>query len=231
MPTALVTGANRGIGLAFCRSLTADGWRVHACCRSVEKAKSLKALQDEVGKHRLDRHRLDVTDGLQVASLARDLLEEPIDLLLNNAGIMGPRSGFGETDYDDWLKVLKVNTLAPMRVSERFADLVAASERKVIALISSDLGSIARNESSGLYPYRSSKAALNMVGKGLSVDLRDRGITVVMFHPGWVQTDMGGEEAQVTPKKSVAGMRRVIDGLTLEQSGEFFSFEGDPIPW
>jgi NAD(P)-dependent dehydrogenase (short-subunit alcohol dehydrogenase family) len=226
VPTVLITGANRGIGLEFARAYAADGWIVHACCRHPDKAKELKALRKSI-----KTHRLDVTDGLQVASLARELADTPIDLLLNNAGIYGPRSGFGETDYDEWLEVLKVNAQAPLRMAERFVEHVAKSERKVIANISSRMGSIGENSSGGSYIYRSSKAALNMVTKSLSIDLAARGITVVSFHPGWVQTDMGGEGADIPPTESVEGMRKVIAGLARQNSGGFFNFDGKPIAW
>jgi len=226
VPTALITGANRGIGLAFARSFAADDWALHACCRQPEKAKDLKALKGGIALHCLD-----VTDGLQVASLAGALADTPIDVLINNAGIYGPRTGFGETDYDDWLEVLKVNTLAPLRMVERFVEHVENSERKLIVNISSVMGSVAENTSGGSYIYRSSKAALNMVTKGLSVDLARRGITVVAFHPGWVRTDMGGEGASVAPDDSVAGMRRVIDELTQNDSGGFFRYDGGRIAW
>jgi len=226
LPTTLITGANRGIGLTFTRSFAKDGWSVHACCRNPDKAKELKAVKGSVAVHRLD-----VTDGLQVASLARELSDTPIDILINNAGRYGPRKGFGETDYDDWLEVLKINTLAPMRLVERFVEHVARSDRKLIVNLSSTLGSIANNNSGGSYIYRSSKAALNMVIKGLSVDLEPRGITIVAFHPGWVRTDMGGPEATVDPEVSVAGMRKVIDRFGPQDSGGFFSYDGSHLPW
>lgn len=226
MSTVLITGANRGIGLEFARRYAGDGWRVHACCRHPDKAKALKALKGDI-----NLHRLDVTDGLRVAGLARELADTPIDLLLNNAGIYGPRVGFGETDYDQWLEVLKVNVLAPMRMVERFVEHVAQSELKLIVNISSRMGSIAGNDNGGSHIYRSSKAALNMVGKSLASDLKARDITTILFHPGWVQTDMGGEDAEVTASKSVAGMRQVIGRVTPADSGHFFNYEGERIAW
>ena len=226
MPTVLITGANRGIGLEFTRTFAADGWRVHACARNVEKSKKLRAVSGEVVSHKLD-----VTNGLKVASLARELAEEPIDLLINNAGIYGPRTGFGETDYDEWLDVLRVNTLAPLRMVERFVGLLEQSEGKTVVNISSIMGSIGHNSSGGSYIYRSSKAALNMVTKTLSNDLAERGFTVVSFHPGWVQTDMGGEGADITPAQAVAGMRKVIAGLTAADNGKFFNYDGQSLPW
>jgi len=221
-----MTGANRGLGLEFARSYATDGWRVHACCRHPEKAKALKAVEGD-----LVVHKLDVTDGLRVAGLARELADDAIDVLLNNAGVYGPRSGFGETDFDDWLDVLKINTIAPLRMVERFVEHVARSERKLIVSISSGMGSIAMNDAGGHYPYRASKAALNMVVKGLSADLAARGIIAVALSPGWVQTDMGGSSAELTPEESVAGMRAVIDGLTPADSGRFLNYQGEDRPW
>jgi NAD(P)-dependent dehydrogenase (short-subunit alcohol dehydrogenase family) len=226
MPTVLITGANRGIGLEFARSFAAEGWTVHACCRQPDKARALKDLAGEVTVHHLD-----VTDGLQVAGLARELAGDPVDILLNNAGIYGSRAGFGETDYDVWPQVFQANVMAPLRLAERFVEQVARSERRLIVNISSNMGSIAGNSSGGGYVYRSSKAALNMVAKSLSIDLAGRGITVVSFHPGWVQTDMGGANAAVTTGESVAGMRAVIERLTSADSGRFFSYDGAELPW
>lgn len=226
MPTVLITGASRGIGLRFAQSYAEDGWRVIAGCRQPEKCRELKEMSDKVAIHRLD-----VTDGLQVASLARELAEERIDLLINNAGVYGPRVGFGETDYDEWLEVFKVNTLAPLRVAERFVDLVAAGEQRLIVNVSSQMGSIADNTSGSSYIYRSSKAALNMVTKGLSVDLAERGIRVIAVHPGWVQTDMGGQGASITAEESVAGLRKVFETLPPDVSGRFYSYNGKELPW
>ncbi|MDH3594985.1 MAG: SDR family oxidoreductase [Rhodospirillales bacterium] len=226
MPSALITGANRGIGLAFARSFAADGWQVYGCCRQPDKARELKDLAGEVTVHRLD-----VTDGLQVAGLARELAGQPVDILLNNAGIYGSRAGFGETDFEVWPQVFQVNVMAPLRLAERFVEQVAQSDRKLIVNISSRMGSIAENSSGGGYVYRSSKAALNMVARSLSIDLAGRGITVVMFHPGWVQTDMGGANAAVTAGESVAGMRAVIERLTPADNGRFFTHDGGEIQW
>ena len=230
MPTGLITGANRGIGLALARGYAAEGWRVHACCRHPDKATDLKALQGGSGD-RIAVHRLDVTDGLKVASLARELAGEAIDLLINNAGVGGPRGGFGETDHDAWQPVVAVNSFAPLRMAERFVEQVACSERKLIVNISSRMGSIAENASGHSIIYRASKAALNQVSKSLAVALGPRGITVILFHPGWVSTDMGGSEAPVTPADSAAGIRAVIARVTAEDNGRFFNYDGAELPW
>ena len=226
MPTVLVTGANRGIGLEFAKSFANDGWRVHACTRNLEKARDLRALDGEVVCHKLD-----VTNGLKVASLAREIAQEPIDVLINNAGVYGPRTGFGETNYDEWADVLQVNTLAPLRMVERFVGLVEKSTHKTVVNISSRMGSISDNTSGGAYIYRSSKAALNMVTKSLANDLAGRGIKAICFHPGWVQTDMGGDSASISPAAAVSGMRQVIAGLTPADSGKFFNYDGTPLEW
>jgi len=225
LPTVLVTGANRGVGLEFVKSFAADGWRVHACARNVEKAKEVRGLEGDVVCHKLD-----VTNGLKVPSLARSMTEERIDILINNAGQRGAKGGFGKTDYEEWANVLQVNTLAPLRMVERFATLIEQSERKLVVNISSILGSIARSGGAD-YVYRTSKAALNMVTKTLACDLEGRGVTVVSFHPGWVRTDMGGSGADITAQEAVAGMRKVIDGLSTADSGKFFNYDGAPLEW
>ncbi len=230
MPTVMITGANRGIGLALARGYAAEGWRVHACCRDPDQAKDLETLRAEAGD-RLAVHRLDVTDGPGVADLARELAAEAIDLLINNAGVSGPRNGFGETDYDRWQPVFAVNTFAPLRVAEGFVEQVARSERKLIVNISSKMGSIGANVSSDSIIYRASKTALNQVSKCLSVALGPRGITVILFHPGWVSTDMGGSKAPITPDDSAAAIRAVIAGVTVEDNGRFFNYDGEELQW
>ncbi|MEX2629105.1 MAG: SDR family oxidoreductase [Tistlia sp.] len=226
MPSVLVTGANRGLGLAFVESYAADGWRVHACCRHPEKCRPLQQLGPDVLTHRLD-----VTDGLQVEALARSLGEEPLDLLINNAGLGGGTEALEELDFDRWQRVLAVNTLAPARLAGAFRPALLASEKRTIANISSQLGSLGDNESGGHYAYRSSKAALNMVTRNLAVDLKPAGGIAVALHPGWVRTDMGGPQASISPQESVAALRRILDGLTLEQSGRFYSWRGHELPW
>jgi NAD(P)-dependent dehydrogenase (short-subunit alcohol dehydrogenase family) len=224
--TALITGANRGLGLAFAQRLADDGWRVHACCRMPEKARALKQMAGSVV-----RHRLDVTDGLQIAGLGRELADEHLDLLINNAGIFGPRGGFGQIAYDDWLQVFNVNTLAPMRVAETFAPHLGRAAGAKLINISSRLGSIADTQTSGKHIYRSSKAALNMVTRCLSIDLESRGIIVAALHPGWVQTGMGGKTAPLTAEDSAAQVLDVVGRLTSADSGGFYGPDGAVIPW
>jgi len=226
MPTALVTGSNRGIGLEFVRQYAADGWRVLAACRNPRAAKELAAISGDV-----KLHKLDVADDSQVRALAKSLAGEPIDLLLNNAGVGGPDTEFGKTPADAWLEVFRVNTIAPLHVAEQFIGNLEAGRRRLIVNITSRMGSIADNGSGGSYIYRTSKAALNMVAKSMAQDLKGRRMIVVVFHPGWVKTDMGGRSAPVTPQASVAGMRAKIDALTPADSGKFFNYDGGPLPW
>src|SRR5262249_32678751 len=158
-------------------------------------------------------HALDVADFDATAALARSVTD-PIDLLLANAGVYGPNKMFlGQIDYAAWAEVFRVNTMAPLRLAECFADHVARSEKKTIACITSLMGSVAGNSSGRHYLYRSSKAALNAVVKSLAIDLRDRGVTVVTMHPGWVKTDMGGQEADLEIPTAVSSMVGVLERL------------------
>lgn len=232
MYTALITGANRGIGLEFARQYAADGWRVHVCCRNPANADELKKLASQ-HDGRVQIHSLEVTDLAQIGQLAKTLANETIDLLINNAGYYpkSDRQGFGHADCDEWTQAFKVNAMAPLKMAEAFVPQVAHSRLKIIATLSSKMGSLEDNTSGGAYQYRSSKAAANMVIKSLSLDLRHNGITAVVFHPGWVQTDMGGPNALITVEQSVTGLRKVIGKLALVDSGKFFAYDGQEIPW
>ena len=163
----------------------------------------------------------------RVSTAAAKLDGRAIDLLLNNAGVGGTRGQtIGNIDYKAWAKVLDVNTIGPLRVSEAFVDHVARSGRKLIVTLTSGMGSIADNTSGGSFAYRSSKAAVNMVMRSLAIDLAPRGITCVVVNPGWVQTDMGGPNANLTPAESIARLRRLLDNLGPAQSGKFFNHDG-----
>jgi len=225
--TVLVTGANRGLGLEFVRQYAADGWRVLACCRTLE---GTAALRDVEGK--VETYILDVSSFPAIEKLANELKGQTIDVLLNNAGIYGSKSSlFGSVDYDEWLKVLHIDTMAPLKMAECFVDHVATSDLKRIVTLSSKMGSIDDNTSGGSYVYRSSKGAMNVVNKSMAVDLGRMGITSVVLHPGWVKTDMGGPNGLIDAQESVSGMKNVIDGLDLSKSGHFFNYDGNEIPW
>ncbi|BCT67173.1 SDR family oxidoreductase [Nitrosospira sp. NRS527] len=232
MKTALITGANRGIGLEFCRQYAAENWRILACTRHPEKSDALDMLAAGY-PGQVTVHALDVADHAQIEGLAQSLAGEPIDLLLNNAGIYtGSHAGaFNSIDYEAWAHEFRVNTMATLKMAQAFNSHVAGSSQKMIVTISSKMGSIAENDSGGSYLYRSSKAAVNMVIKSLAIDLKTVGIIAVVLHPGWVQTDMGGKNALISTAKSVSGMRHVISGLTLADSGKFIAYDGKPIPW
>ncbi len=227
MPSVLITGASRGLGLEFTRQYAADGWRVFAACRDPAGAKDLAAVEGDVSAETLD-----VDDGPQVAALAKKLSGQPIDVLINNAGIYGPKDLTRDTiDYDAWGQVFRTNAMSPLAVSAAFAANVAQGGQKKIIALSSIMGSIAENDSSGDFIYRSSKAAVNAVMKSLAGDLKSEGITVTVVHPGWVLTDMGGPEAAIDATESVTGMRAVIAGLKESDSGRFLNYDGTEIPW
>jgi len=226
MATILITGANRGLGLEFARQYANDGWRVIATCRNQEKATELAAIAG------VEIHALDVTDFNAVAKLADEISPTPIDVLLNNAGIYGPYDYTLEgIDYKIWQDVLRTNTMAPLCVSQCFAPLVAKSEKKCIATLSSKMGSMTDNTSGGSYIYRSSKAALNAVMKSLANDLKPLGVAVVSLHPGWVRTDMGGANGLIGAPESVRGLREVISKTNLKTSGGFYDYNGAEIGW
>ena len=229
METVLITGASRGIGLEFARQYAGDGWRVLACCRRPEAARELSELS---ARHegRIRVFQLDVTKSEQIREVARTLKGKTIDLLINNAGIYGPRhDAFGSVDKEAWAEVMRVNAFAPLEVAEALLDHVAQSRRRLMVTITSLMGSIADNASGGYYIYRSSKAAVNMVNKSMAVDLNSRGVTCAVLNPGWVKTDMGGAGADLSPRESVAGMRRVIEGLSQEHSGRFLAGDEDGV--
>ncbi len=230
MSSILITGTNRGIGLELARCFAQDDWRVFACCRSPEQTDELHALAAKNNK--ISIHRLEVTDRAQIAELAEVLKAETIDILFNNAGIFGPKKqGFGETDRNGWLETFHVNCIAPMMISEAFVEMVARSRLRILAVMGSVMGSIAENSSGNHYAYRTSKAAVHMVIKGLSLDLADRGIITVALHPGWVRTRMGGPNAPLGADVSAQGVKKVLLGLSVEDSGCLIDSLGDKRVW
>ena len=229
-PTILITGANRGIGLELTEQFAADGWTVLACCRDTASAGALGALGERFDT--IEVHALDVTDYPQMRALSARLRDRPIDILLSNAGIYGPRgANFGAVEAEGWREVFEVNSIAPLMLVQAFVEQVAASEHKLVAVISSKMGSIDDNGSGGSYIYRSSKTAVNQVFKSLSIDLADRGVSAISLHPGWVQTDMGGADAETSVHDSAAGLKSILQSAGIEQSGQFLEYNGDPIPW
>ena len=224
MTTIMITGASRGLGLEFARQFYSEECRVIATCRNPKKANELNSIGD------IDVHSLDVTDDKSVTTLADKLRGENIDILINNAGVIGQRDGFGRIDYDIWAETMDTNVFGPMRVAEAFRDNVMNSEKKQMIFITSRMGSITEAVPNA-YVYRSSIAALNMAVKCLSAELEQQGLIAVLFHPGHVQTDMGGQAAPVTPQKSIEGMKNQIVALTHDDNGRFLSYDGHQIPW
>jgi len=223
--TVLITGANRGLGLEFARQYSAAGWKIIGTARTPAKATELKALGARV-------LQLDVTDPESIAAVAAALDDQPIDLLINNAG-MANRDGmsFETLSFDGVEQVLAVNTIGPMRVTRALLPNLRLGSTRLIVSISSGLGSIEENTDGGFYGYRESKAALNMFNRSLAANLADEGFICVVMSPGWVRTDMGGPEATLSPEESITGMRMVIDGLTIKDSGTFQSWDGTIRAW
>ncbi len=224
----LITGTNRGIGLTFVKQYAADGWNVIAACRDPQSAVKLQLL---ASTHRnIQIIALDMTDFSQIDTSALQLKDQKIDVLINNAGVY-PESSLNNIDYDDWATAFKINTMAPLKMAEAFMPHVAASQIKKIVTLSSKMGSLDENTSGSSYIYRSSKTAVNMVMKNLSIDLKPYGIAVVTLHPGWVQTDMGGPNGLIDSQTSVTGLRKVIADLSLASSGKFIAYDGSEIAW
>ena len=232
MNTVLITGANRGIGLEFATQYATAGWRVLACCRQPQQATALNLLATQYKEH-FSIYPLDVKKFTEIDQLSQKLHDLPIDILINNAGAYPPAQNgeFGHIDYDDWMETFKVNTLAPLKMAEAMIEQIVRSKCKIIATITSKMGSIDDNQRGGSYIYRSSKTAVNMVAKSLAIDLQSRGVISVLLHPGWVKTDMGGHGALISTQQSVSGMKSILDKITLADTGKFFAYDGQRITW
>ncbi|KZN34299.1 SDR family oxidoreductase [Pseudoalteromonas luteoviolacea] len=232
MARVIVTGANRGIGLALTELYLANGWQVLATVRDPSSAEALIKLSEQEASGSLAIYELDVVNYQQVNALARTLADVPIDVIINNAGLYGPKGyGFGNCDVEAWREVMEVNAIAPAKLAEAFYRNLQLGEKKIFAALSSRVGSHTENTKGGGYIYRSSKAALNSVVKSLSNDLHADGIKTVALHPGWVKTEMGGPNALITAQESAIGLKSVIDNLTDNESGSFISYDGSKIPW
>jgi len=224
MPNVLITGANRGIGLEFVRQYAAEGWTVHASCRLPEKADELSAINGDVAVHQAD-----VTNHSSLEALSEDI-PDPIDVLIVNAGVHGKGAGdFGALDYDVWRGVIETNVFGAVATAEAFAPQVMKAKGK-IAFISSKMGSIG-DASGGAMGYRTSKTALNMAAKVVAYALSSEGVAVAPYHPGWVETDMGGPNALIKPDRSVKGLRKLIEKTPVTPSPKFLAYDGAEIPW
>lgn len=229
MQTYLITGANRGIGLELCRQLLARGDHVIAASRNPQ-AQALAALQ-VADADAIELVALDVTQPHSIAAAKQAIGDRPIDVLINNAGIMGPeRQTALDVDFDGFARTLDVNTLAPLRVAQTFLPNLRKARGAKVFTVSSAMGSLADGGADHI-AYRTSKAAVNKVMQALASELKADGIVVGMLHPGWVRTDMGGANAALEVSHSVAGILNVIDGWGLEKSGAFFDYAGHAVAW
>jgi len=216
MPSVLITGANRGIGLEFARQYSADGWDVIATAR--QSSPELDGLGVRVDK-------LDLADADAVAAFTVD---RPLDLFIANAGTNHPRDTEGAENAREWQAMMMINAIAPFQLGHALLPRTADGGKMVA--ISSGMGSVGDN-SGGWIPYRTSKAALNMAWSCLAIEAKPRGVACVLFSPGWVQTRMGGSGAEITPEESVGDMRRLIDALTIADTGKFLRRNGSELPW
>ena len=235
MPVAIITGANRGLGLEFARQCLGDGWKVIAINR-----RSSAGLDMLAERYPVKLIEADLTDDDSLAAAVAKIDEPGIDLLINNAGMMGDASFaevglnyqvFGMFDRDEWSRVFDINVFTPMALTELLAEKLEAAERPIVVTLSSMLGSNALNTMGNVYAYRASKAAVNSIMKSMGVNLGSRGIICVAMHPGWVKTEMGGPGADISPEESVAGIRRVLNDLTVADSGRFMAYDGSEMPY
>jgi NAD(P)-dependent dehydrogenase (short-subunit alcohol dehydrogenase family) len=221
-PHVVVTGAGRGIGAELARQYLAAGWAVTVGVRRSGAVDLPSAIV---------RHPLDVEDDAAITTFA-ERIQRPVDVLVNNAGLFGPRpQHLADVDTDIWGRIFRVNTIAPMLLARALLDRVAAGERRVLATITSRMGSFAENTSGGIVMYRASKAALNMAMQSLAFEVEARGIGVLLVHPGWVRTAMGTDAADLAVEDSAAGVRTVIDGFHADERLAFRAWDGRDIPW
>ncbi|MCH8552068.1 MAG: SDR family oxidoreductase [Natronospirillum sp.] len=218
--TALITGANRGIGLAMSQQLAASGHDIIGVCR--ESSPELDKLAKQVISG------IDVTRESDVVRMKATLGDSRLDLLINNAGMMEDNR-LGDIEYDSLRRMMEVNAYAPLMVTEALLDHLGKGSK--VGLITSRMGSIADNDSGGRYGYRASKAALNAFGKSLAIDLKPRGVAVALLHPGYVKTRMVNFGGMITPEESAAGLIARMEGLTLDTTGTFWHSNGEVLPW
>ena len=227
METVLITGASRGIGLELTRHFLQLGYRVI----STYRGKPSSELSSVAASGALSLIELEVIDSQSIATLSRLLADTKIDILINNAGIIGPKDQALDTvEPVDWLNTFAVNTISPLLISRALIGNLERSANPRIIALSSMMGALSR-ESAGMYAYRSSKAALNKVMQVLALELKAQGIIVCPIHPGWVQTNMGGPNAEISARESAAGIVEFVRNLTMAQSGRFFTWEGKPLAW
>lgn len=230
MPTVLITGANRGIGLAFCREFLEKKYEVLACYRELSKAQALKQLALEFSEQ-LSLFPLDVESEENIHQLAKNLNNKPIDILINNAGFYEFDIKSDHLSIGKWNKFFAVNTIGPYLLTLNLIENLKLGQGKKVINITSFMASIALNDNALNIPYRASKSALNSLTKSLSIAYRNDNVIVTAIHPGWVSTDMGGKDAPLTPEESVKNMVEQIEKLELKNSGKFLSYDGYEVAW
>lgn len=236
MPRILITGASRGLGLEHAKQYLAKDWEVIATARNPESSPGLKAL-DSHHAGRLRRIQMDVTDHLRLEAVAEELAGQSLDILLNNAGTYGPKSAFEgmyyqsleSMDYDLWREMHELNVMAAFKVAVCFKPHLEAAAHPLLVNMSSDMGSIGNNSIGHAYAYRSSKAALNMLTKGMAIEWQN--LNVIAMAPGWCRTDLGGPEAPVDPVESVRMQQELFERLEFSRSGEFINRFGESVVW
>lgn len=227
MAVALITGANRGIGLALVKAFAGRRDTVIAAVRRTSDRRELDAFAAR--SKWVQAIEMDVSDPADIARARRKLEAEPIDILINNAGVSGPdRQGAVDMDFDGLVETLTVNSIGPLRVANAFLPNIKAARGKIITL-SSQMG--ANSASSDSLAYRVSKVALNRLMRGLATELKPQGVPVLLVHPGWVKTEMGGDGAQLSPEDSAAGLLKLIDKLDLASTGRFLAWNGKELAW
>ena len=231
MKNILITGANRGLGLGLVKKFLENNEKVFCTTRNISKSKELKLLKEK-HTNSLEICELDLLDKDSPNILSNFLVNKPIDLFINNAGVIGQSAQhFKSISLNPWIEVLKVNLIAPLLITQSIIKNIEKSSKKRIYILSSKVGSIEDNKSGGMYVYRSSKTALNQIVKSLSIDLKPIGISVISLHPGWVRTEMGGPNALISVEESVNGMFGVISNTNISNSGQFLNYDGTEIPW
>ena len=228
METIVITGANRGIGLQLVKIFATAGYRVIATCRDMSKAASILALSSAQPIRVLP---LDASDSTSIANFCSEVSDETIDILINNAGVKGnDPDRLTSSDADGWLEVMRINTIAPMEITQGLLPSLRRSQRPRVITISSQIGALELS-GAGWHAYRSSKAAVNKVMLVIAQELRSDGFIVCPVHPGWVQTDMGGPTADLSVEDSASGLFDLITSMTIDHSGRFRTWDGREHPW
>ncbi len=235
MPTLVISGANRGLGLEFCRQYLACGWDIFALCR-----RSSDELDKLAASGSLTKITCDLTDDDSLADAVSKIDAQTVDLLINNAGTMGAGSfadegiafqSFGQFNRQDWLRIFDINVCTPMALSELLVDKIERADNGKIVTLSSMVASNAWNKVGNLYGYRASKAAVNSMMKSMGINLAERGITAVAIQPAWVKTEMGGPNADVEPPEAIESLRNTIAGINKNDAGKLFTDQGEEAPY